>query len=191
MLFKFQSFFTNGLWNLALGDRGGVIFWFLSMFDACRILLFGPKWVHSSRSSFMLLEYGWLVPNGCNYQTCHSWLHRPKCVQYRNHPRPWNMVFWSEKGAATESPYMLLEYGCLVLDFIKIIFNTYRICWNMVIWSLTDAIIKNVVHAPGIWLFGPEWVQFIQMIIYPSGSGYCIWSLMGATISNFVPAPGV
>ena len=69
------------------------------------IWLFGPKWVHLSKSSFVLQECGYLVPNGCNYQK-HS--------------------------------------SC---------------SWNMVIWSQMGAFVEIIIHAPGMWLFSPKWVQ--------------------------------
>ena len=48
--------------------------------------LFGPKWVRLSKTLFLFLEYGYLVPDGCNYQKYGS------CS--------WNMVIWSQMGAS-------------------------------------------------------------------------------------------
>ena len=135
----------------------------------------------------MLLEYGYLVQNWCNYQK-HCSISR-------------NMVIWFKIGAIiknivcapgiwlfgpkwvhlSKSSFMLLECGNLVLmgAIIKITihapkmwllgpngrnYQNYRSSsWNMVIWSLMGAIIKIVVvHAPGIWLYlyGPKWMQY-------------------------------
>ena len=53
---------------------------------------------------------------------------------------------------------VLLEYGHLVPNGC-ICRNHHSCSWNVVIWSQMGASIKNIVPVPGIWLFGPRWVQ--------------------------------
>ena len=69
---------TPGIWS----QMGAII---KIIICAPGIWLFGPKLVQSSKTLFVFLEYGYLVPDGCNYQK-HS-----SCS--------WNMVIWSQMGA--------------------------------------------------------------------------------------------
>ena len=168
-----------------------------------------------SKSSFMLLEYGYLVGNGCNYQNHHS------CS--------WNVVIWSLMGAIinnivhapgiwlfgpklvqlSTTLFMLLEYGYLVPNWCNYQNHCSR-SWNMVTRSQMTAIIKNIVHALGIWLFGVKWVQSSKSSFVLLESGYLvpedgcnyqkhrscfwnmvIWSQMCAFIKIIIHAPGM
>jgi hypothetical protein len=51
---------------------------------ACGVWLFGPNLVQSSKTLFVLLEYGYLVPNECLFKSS-------LCL--------WNVVIWSQMGA--------------------------------------------------------------------------------------------
>ena len=129
------------------------------------IWLFGPKLVQLSKTLFVLLEYGYLVPDGCNHQN-HS-----SCS--------WNMVIWSQMDEFVEilihapgmwlfgpiwvqlakALFVLLEYGYLVPNGCSAIIKiTVHAPGMWLFWSLMGAIIEIIVHAPGTWLYGPKWV---------------------------------
>ena len=59
----------------------------------------------------------------------------------------------------------------------------------MVIWSEMGAIIKNIGHAPAIWLFGPKWVHLSKSLFILLECGYLV--LMGAIIKITVHPPGI
>ena len=132
----------------------------INIVHALGIWLFGPKWVHLSKSLFVLQECAYLLPNWCNYQK-HS-----SCS--------WNMVIRSQMGAIiknivrapgiwlfgpkwvglSKTLFLILEYGYLAPDGCN--HQKHSSCsWNMVIWSQMGAFIKIIIRAPGMWLFGP------------------------------------
>ena len=59
----------------------------------------------------------------------------------------------------------------------------------MVIRSEMGAIIKNIGHAPAIWLFGPKWVNLSKSLFILLECGYLL--LMGAIIKITIHPPGI
>ena len=124
------------------------------------IWLFGPRWVQLSKIWFMLLEYGYLVPNGCIHQNHHLCSRNVLICSLMgaiiknivHAPGIW--LFSPKWMNLSRSSIMLLEYGYLVQNWC----NYHKHCscsWNMVIWSQMGAFIKIIICAPGMCLFAP------------------------------------